>query len=301
MRAAVELAGSSAENRRGIGFMLAAMTVFAVQDGLSRHLAEAANPVFVVAIRYWALTVFLLAFAARRPGGIRATARTARPLLQIGRGVLLAFEVIVTVWVFTRLGLAAAHAIFAIYPLLVLALSVPILGERVGWRRAGAVVAGFLGVLVILRPGLGVVQPAALVALGAALLFAVYGVLTRLAARHDRAETSFFWTGIAGAAFMTAVVPFWWSGLQGSDWILMAILCVTGATGHFLLIKAYEAAEAGVLQPFSYVQLVLAFAIGAAVFGDAVDGWMIGGTAIIVAAGIYAFWRERRIAARQRA
>jgi drug/metabolite transporter (DMT)-like permease len=287
-----------ANPRRGIVYMLVAMIVFSVQDGLSRHLAEAANPVFVVAIRYWALTVFLLVLASRLPGGIRGTARTSRPLLQIGRGVLLAFEVIITVWVFTKLGLAASHAIFAIYPLLVLALSVPILGERVGWRRAGAVLAGFSGMLLILRPGLTAFQPAAAVALGAALLFALYGVLTRLAARHDSAHTSFFWTGIAGAVFMTAIVPFFWSSLHGTDWILMAILCVTGATGHFLLIKAYEASEAAILQPFSYVQLIFAIAIGTAVFGDVIDAWMLAGAAIIAAAGIYAFWRERQVAKR---
>lgn len=281
-------------NRRGILFMVAAVSVFAVQDGVSRHLAEAANPVFVVTIRYWALALFVILLAARRPGGIARTARSRRPWLQAARAVLLAVEVVVTVWTFTLLGLAEAHAIFAVYPLIVIALSVPFLGERVGWRRAAAVFMGFVGVLIILRPGLRVFEPGALVALLSALLFAVYGVLTRLAARYDTAETSFFWTGIVGALFLSGFAPFFWSTLSGPDWTLMAILCVTGAGGHFLLIKALEAAAAAVVQPFAYLQLVLASAIGVFVFADRLETATMLGAAVIVLAGIYAFLREAK-------
>ncbi|MEM9048697.1 MAG: DMT family transporter [Pseudomonadota bacterium] len=281
-------------NRRGIVFMIAAVSVFAVQDGISRHLADATNPIFVVTIRYWALAIFVLLLAARRPGGIRRVARTRRPWLQAARAVLLAVEVVVTVWTFTLLGLAEVHAIFAVYPLMVIALSVPFLGERVGWRRAMAVFIGFLGVLIILRPGLRVFDPAALIALTAAFLFAVYGVMTRLAARYDPAETSFFWTGIVGALFLSGFAPFFWSTLSGPNWVLMTVLCVTGASGHFLLIKALEAAAAAVVQPFAYLQLVLASAIGVLVFSDRLDTPTVFGAAIIVLAGIYAFLREAR-------
>jgi len=280
--------------RRGILFMLLTMAIFAVQDGLSTHLARQANPVFVVMIRYWAFMALVLALALRRPGGIAATARSARPALQIFRGVLLAFEVIITVWAFTMLGLAEAHAIFASCPLIVVALSGPLLGEAVGWRRWAAVGIGFAGILIILRPGTGVVSPGALVALFSAAVFALYGLLTRLAARQDSAATSFFWTGIAGGVFMTLIGPFFWSGLEGRDWILMAVLCVSGATGHFLLIKAYEASEASRLQPFAYFQLVFASAIGVFVFGERIDIWSVLGAAITVGAGLFVFWRESR-------
>ncbi|MEM9196593.1 MAG: DMT family transporter [Pseudomonadota bacterium] len=289
----------AARNRRGIVYMIAAMAVFAAQDGMSRHLAEASNPVFVVALRYWALALFVIILAGRRHGGIRAVARSRRPWLQVGRGVLLAVEVIVAVWAFTLLGLAEVHAIFAVYPLMVVALSVPVLGEHVGWRRAAAVVVGFIGVLIILRPGLRVLDPAAFVAFGAAFLFAIYGLLTRFVARDDSAATSFFWTGIAGAAFMTAIVPFFWSGFAGWDWALMAVLCVTGAGGHFLLIMALASAEAAVIQPFAYVQLVLASAVGVMVFDDPMALATVIGAAVITLAGMYAFWREARQGARQ--
>ena len=111
--------------------------------------------------------------------------------------------------------------------------------------------------LVILRPGVRVFSPEALVPLVAAFMFALYALLTRLVARKDSAETSFFWTGVAGAVAITLVAPFWWTPIRGTaDMLWMATLCVSGAIGHFLLIKVYEVAEAGVVQPFSYFQLV---------------------------------------------
>lgn len=280
--------------RRGIVFMLLTTIVFSVQDGLSKHLADTANPVFVVMVRYWAFMAFVILLSARRPGGIRAAARTARPGLQILRGVLLAAEIVVTVGAFTLLGLAEAHAIFACYPLLVVALSGPVLGEKVGWRRWSAVGIGFLGMLLILRPGAGLLEPGALVALLAAVMFAAYALLTRLAARTDTAATSFFWTGIAGGAFMTLIGPFFWAEFGPRDWLLMATLCVTGATGHWLLIKAYEAAEVSTVQPFAYFQLVGATLIGVSVFGETPEPLTLAGAAIVVGAGLYTFWREAR-------
>lgn len=280
--------------RRGIVFMLLTTIVFSAQDGLSKHLADKANPVFVVMVRYWAFMAFVLLLSARRPGGIRAAARTARPGLQILRGVLLAAEIVVTVGAFTLLGLAEAHAIFACYPLLVVALSGPVLGERVGWRRWSAVGIGFLGMLLILRPGAGLLEPGALVAILAAVMFAAYALLTRLAARTDTAATSFFWTGIAGGVFMTLVGPFFWAEFGPRDWLLMAMLCVTGATGHWLLIKAYEAAEVSTVQPFAYFQLVGATLIGVTVFGETPEPLTLAGAAVVVGAGLYTFWREAR-------
>ena len=137
--------------RAGILFMCGTAVVFAVQDAFSTALVQNHSPIFVVMIRYWAFAVFVVALAARRPGGVRAAARSKRPLLQIARGLLLALEICVMVKGFQLLGLVEAHAIFAIYPLLVAALSGPVLGEWVGWRRWGAIGAGFVGVLIILR------------------------------------------------------------------------------------------------------------------------------------------------------
>jgi drug/metabolite transporter (DMT)-like permease len=184
--------------------MIATTFVFAVQDGISRYLAGEYNVLMVVMIRYWFFAAFVIALAARSRGGIARAARTEQPWLQAGRGVLLALEICVMVLAFTLLGLVESHAVFTCYPLLIAALSGPILGERVGWRRWAAIGVGFVGVLVILQPGFRVFEVEALIPLTSAFMFALYGLLTRYAARKDRTETSFFWTGTMGAVVMTA-------------------------------------------------------------------------------------------------
>ena len=145
----------------GIMLMIATTMVFAVQDGLSRHLAENYNVLMVVMIRYWFFAAFVIALALRKAGGIRKAAATTQPAVQILRGVLLSAQICTMVLGFTILGLVESHAVFTCYPLLVAALSGPILGEKVGWRRWAAIGVGFIGVLVILQPGLRVVDPAA--------------------------------------------------------------------------------------------------------------------------------------------
>jgi drug/metabolite transporter (DMT)-like permease len=163
----------------------------------------------------------------------------------------------------------------------------------VGGRRWAAVGVGFAGILVILRPGAGVFDPAAAVPLIAAAMWAGYGLLTRRVARDDPAATSFLWTGVAAALAMTPFGLWFWEPMGGRDWALMAALCVLAMAGHGLLIKAYEVAEASALQPFAYLQLVFAAAIGMAVFGEVLEPWVAAGAAIVVAAGIFALWRER--------
>ncbi len=280
--------------RLGIPLMLATTFVFASQDGLSRYLAGEYNTVLIVMIRYWFFALFVVALSASRKGGIRRVAATSQPWLQITRGVLLVAEICVMVVAFVQLGLVASHAIFASYPLLIAALSGPILGEQVGWRRWVAIAIGFVGVMIILRPGFSVFAPAALIPLLSALMFAVYGLLTRYVARKDSAETSFFWTGIAGAVAITMIGPFFWEPIHGNDWWLMGTLCLTGAGGHYLLIKTYEVAEASTVQPFAYFQLVFAASIGLTVFGESIDFWIVMGAGLIIGSGLFTFWRERQ-------
>ena len=277
----------------GIALMIAATIVFALQDGISRHLAGTYNTYMVVMIRYWFFAAFVVALAARAPGGVRGAARTDQLLLQIFRGILLAGEICVAVYGFTILGLIESQAVFICYPLLVAALSGPVLGEKVGWRRWAAIGVGCVGVLIILQPGMGVFDPAALVPLTSAIMFALYALLTRHAARRDDSTTSFFWTGIGGAVFMTCVGVWYWEPMSGPNWGWMAALCVTGVTGHWLLIRCYEVAEASAVQPFAYFQLVFAAAIGLTIFGEALHLNVVIGAGIIVAAGLFTFWRER--------
>ena len=282
--------------RLGILLMIATTVVFATQDAISRHLASEYNVLMVVMIRYWFFAAFVITIAARKAGGVRAAAQTEQPVLQAFRGVLLALEICVMVAAFTILGLVESHAVFTCYPLLVAALSGPILGEKVGWRRWAAIGVGFVGVLIILQPGASVFDPAALIPLCAALMFALYGLLTRYAARKDSTATSFFWTGTTGAVLMTALGIWFWEPMSTPDWGWMATLCVTGALGHWLLIKCYETAEASAVQPFAYFQLVWASALGLLVFSEAIRTNVAMGAGLIVAAGLFTIWRERQAA-----
>jgi drug/metabolite transporter (DMT)-like permease len=281
------------DTRLGIFLMVSATMVFAMQDGVSRHLAGNYNVFMVVMIRYWFFAAFVIWIARRKAGGIRQAAATRQPWVQALRGALLAAEICITVVSFVLLGLVETHAVFIIYPLLVAALSGPVLGEKVGWRRWMAIAIGFVGILVILQPGRGVFSPVALVPLAGAFGFALYGLLTRYVARQDSTATSFFWTGTVGAVAMTMVGIWYWEPMSAGDWGWMAVLCVSGVLGHWLLIRCYEAAEASAVQPFAYLQLVFVSIIGIAVFGETLRTNVIVGAGIVVLAGLFTLWRNR--------
>jgi drug/metabolite transporter (DMT)-like permease len=193
------------------------------------------------------------------------------------------------------LPLANAHAILAITPLLVTALSVPLLRERVGIRRWSAIGIAFVGVLIILRPGLAAVHPYALVALMCALMFALYQVLTRMVSRDDDAAVTLFYTAAVGAIVLSAIGPFFWTWPDAKGWGLFVLVGLIGASGHFLLINALRLAPASSLQPFSYSILIWATVVGFLLFDNLPDLWTIVGAAIVTASGLYTFARERRI------
>ncbi|MEE9427293.1 MAG: DMT family transporter [Paracoccaceae bacterium] len=279
--------------RLGIALMVAATFVFALQDGMSRHLAVTYNVWMVVMIRYWFFAAFVITLARRQPGGISGVAATTQPLLQIFRGVLLALEICVAVIAFVFLGLIESHAVFACYPLIIAALSGPILGEKVGWRRWVAIGTGTIGILIILQPGVTVFSPAALIPLLSATMFALYGLLTRYAARKDNTATSFFWTGISGAVIMTGVGIWFWQPMTPPDWGWMAALSVSGVLGHWLLIRCYEIAEASAVQPFAYFQLVFVSILGVTIFNEVLRSNVVLGGAIVVTAGLFTLWRNR--------
>jgi drug/metabolite transporter (DMT)-like permease len=279
--------------RLGIWLMVATTVVFAVQDGISRHLGSNYSVTMVVMIRFWVFGLFAIALAARAPGGLRAALRPAFPWVQLARGVILVAEIAVMLLGFVKLGLIEAHAVFTCYPLLIAALSGPILGEKVGWRRWTAILVGFVGVLIILQPGFAVFSPWALVPLLAAAMFAVYGLLTRYVARGDSANISFFWTGVVGGVAMTPFGLATWTWMTPGDWGWMAVLCCTAAFSHWLLIRAFAVAEASAIQPFAYLQLVWASGIGLVVFHETLRVNVAIGAGIVVAAGIFTLWRQR--------
>ena len=283
------------QDRTGLGIVLMCATalIFAIQDGVSRMLGGAYSPALIVMLRYWVFAVFVILLVSRQPGGLRRAARSRRPFLQILRGVLLVAEVVIIVEAFVRLGLIETHAVFTAYPLLVAALSGPMLGEKVGWRRWAAIGVGFVGIIIILNPGGTVFSPMAVLPLIAALMFATYSLLTRLVARDDSSMTSFFWTGVSGAVAISFLGLREWQWLAPGDWIWMGLLCLTSISSHYLLIRAYEVAEASALQPFAYTQLVWVSIIGVLFFGETLRINVAIGAAIVVGAGLFTLWRQR--------
>ena len=281
--------------RFGILLMIITTIVFASQDGLSKYLATEYNVYMVVMIRYWFFATFVISMSSRRTGGIKRVAKTKSPILQIFRSLILVAEMCITILAFTLLGLAETHAIFASYPLIIAMLSGPILGEYVGWRRWLAISVGFIGILIILNPGNGIFSPYALVPLAGAILFALYGLLTRYVGQYDNSSTSFFWTGVVGSIAMTVVGLNFWDPVSKSDWSIMLLLSASGVVGHYLLIKCYEVAEASAVQPFAYLQLIWASMIGIIIFGEQITTNVLIGACIIVGAGLFTLWRERKV------
>lgn len=282
----------------GYVFALLAFAIFSVQDGVSKHLGMAYPPVLVAMIRYWAFGVFAVLLAMRARGGLRAAIATKRPVLQILRGVLLAVQIPIAISAFTMVGLAQSQAIFASGPLIVALLSVPILGEKVGWRRWTAIIVGLCGVLLILGPNSDGFNILVVLPLAVALIGALYGLTTRLVSRVDGPITSFFYIGTVGAVALTIAGPFFWTEISASDWKWMILLCFTGITAHFLLIKAYDNLTAVAVQPITYLQLVLVSFIAVTVFGETLKWNMVVGALIVVGAGFFTVWRENVLARR---
>lgn len=284
---------------QGLIFALTAVSIFAVQDGISKHLGQAYPPVFVAMIRYWFFAVFVLALATRNPGGVRETAKSNRLVLQIIRGALLVFQIVVSIYSFANVGLAQTHTIFAAGPLVVACISVPLLGETVGWRRWAAIGIGFLGILMIIDPTHATFNSNIFVPVACTVMFALYSVLTRMVSRTDTSHTSFFYTGIAGAVAITLIGPFYWTTITPDYWFWMLALCITGMSGHYLLIRAFDVLDAVVVQPIFYLQTVLVCIIGTFIFGEVMSWNMIAGGVIVIGAGLFTILREAQLGKRR--
>jgi drug/metabolite transporter (DMT)-like permease len=278
---------------KGIWLMVASVASFAVQDGFSRLVAEDYNTLMVVAVRYWVFAVFVLARALQMPGGLSAV-RTRKWPVHLLRAALLVAEILLMVQAYTMIGLIQSHAVFAVCPLLVVAMSGPILGERISAARWGAVALGLVGVLVIERPGFGVFTPAALMPLGSALMFGLFSVLTRATTRDEPTFPSFFWIGVMGAVLMTPFGLWAWEPVRGWDWVPLLTYAGVSVLSNWLLTKTYQVAEASAVQPFAYLQIVFVAGIGLFFFGEVLDPYVALGAAVVIGAGLYALVLARR-------
>ena len=282
--------------RFGIILMILATLSFALQDGLSRFLAGNYNVYMIVMIRYWFLFILVVFVASRSQKGLLKTASTNFLLLQILRGILLAFEIIVSVHAFVYIGLINTSAIFSSYPLIATLLSIPILKEVIGWKRFTAILFGFLGVLLILRPGSGIFSLYMFLPVCSAFAFAIYAILTRYVSKMDSPETSFFWTGLVGIIAMTGVGVWFWEQPNAIDWLWILLLCIFSTLGHFLLIKSYDLAAVSIVQPFSYFHLIFISFIGFLMFGEPLTLNIILGSIIVICAGIFTLKRQKSYA-----
>ena len=280
----------------GIWLMVLTVLTFAAQDGFSRLLAGNYNTLMVVMVRYWIFGAFVLTLALRRPEGLRAAVTSRHFGAHVLRAVLLVAEICVIVWGYTLIGLINSHAVFAICPLLVVALSGPLLGEKISPLRWAAVGMGCVGVLVILQPGAEVFSWPALLPLASAVMFALYSVLTRLTTRDEPSFPAFFWPPIIGVLLMTIVGLPHWQAVTGRDWVFLIIYGLMSVLSNFLLQRTYETVEANVVQPFAYLQIVFVAMIGLTFFDETLQTHVVAGVVIVVLAGIFALWQQRRAA-----
>ena len=278
--------------KNGILLITLATLFFATMDGVSRYLAETYNVFVINMIRSWVLAILVISISLRKKNGLKKVITTKQPYIQFIRGILLILAILIGVYSFTTLGLVQTHSILSSFPLIVVAFSGPILKEKIGIQRWMAVLFGFIGVLIILNPADFIISFDALLPVAGAFVLGFYTILTRKVSETDTSETSFFWVAMVGCAVMSIIGPFFWEPIFFKDWTVMALLCILSTAGHFLLIKAYENAEASVLQPFTYFQLFFASIIGIYIFNDKVTLSIFLGGSIVVASGIFAAWRN---------
>ncbi len=282
---------------RGILFVLLAILCFVSLDTVAKFMGGVLDPLQVVWGRYF-FSVLLLPLMVP-PRRLRVSLRTKRPWLQLLRSVLLVSTTAVFFTAITFMPLADAIAIGFIAPLIGTALSIPVLGEKVGLRRWSAIAIGFIGMLIVLRPGFEDRHWAYFLPLAAAVMMAGYNVATRLVVRSDSADTSLVWTNVFGAVvscIVVVAVPGIWQPPGALDWAMLVTIGGLASLGHICLILAFRYAPIGTLAPFTYAEIVLAVIAGWIAFGDWPDIWTFVGAAVIAGAGIYVFRREAQLA-----
>src|SRR5688572_21487539 len=285
------------EERRllGIGLVLFGYFCFCVIDSCAKWLMlHGLPPMEVVFVRYSGQFVLVLALFAPRQG--RALAQTRRPWIEVIRGLCLLGSTICNFIAITYIPLTITASIGFTMPLILCALSIPMLREQVGWRRWLAILVGFAGVLIIVRPGTGAFHPAVLLSLAAASCGALYMLLTRKLAGVDSVSTQQFYVGLVSTALM---LPFalggWVWPSDPATWFAFGLIGVAAFVGHQVITIAHRFAPASVLAPFSYVQIISMTASSWLVFNQPPEMWLFIGAPIVIASGLYIWLRERQL------
>ncbi len=300
MSAGTRNEGAAKGENVGLGIALAvlAMLLIAAMDATGKLLTQSYPISQVLAVRFVIFSIFALFLALK--GGSLEHFRTRQLGVQLLRSSVLIVEVSVFIWAFSLMPLADAHAIAAVAPLIATVLAGIFLAEKIGLRRWLCVAAGFVGALVIIRPGLGIMTWTAVLPLAGAFLWAGYQVLSRKVTLGDSAETTVLFTAGLGAVVFCLAAAFQWQTPTWEGWLLLALTGVLGSLGHYILIKALEMAPASTLQPYNYTLFLWAIGIGLIVFDALPDALTLLGAAIIVVAGIAASDAGRSIQVRLR-
>ena len=276
----------------GIALMCLALLCFLGLDATAKWVNRSVDPLVTVWARYVSAAglTFIFINPWTKPGAVA----TRRLPLQLARSFLLFLATICNFVALQYLQLVEALSIVFSTPLIVALLAGPILGERIGMQRLIAVCVGFIGVLVVARPGLGTMHPAALLSLTGAVAYAFYGITTRMLASTDSSATTIIYSSLAGIVLMTPLLPWVWTTPSSPlTWALLMMTGFFGAVGHWLLVLAYARAPAVILSPFIYSQIVWMLALGYIVFGDWPDPWTFAGAGIVIASGLYLLYREQ--------
>ena len=276
---------------RGIVFALIAFSIFSCADAGVKWLTERYS-VFQIIFVSNLFTLIPVALLIRHEGGLHKL-RPRHPWLVGLRSILLAIDMVLVFYAFVELPLADAYALIFAVPMVVTALSVPILGEKVGWRRWSAVVVGFIGVLIVLRPGIAELKARAY---RRDLLGPVLRAVADPGAAHGQGRVPpaglIFWMVVALLAVSAPVMPEVYVPMSWPDLGLMAVLGLLSGAGHLMLIRAFRLAPSAIVAPFHYSQMIWAVFFGLFLFGDIPDAWVISGSAVIIGSGLYILWRE---------
>ncbi|MCP4072876.1 MAG: DMT family transporter [Hyphomicrobiales bacterium] len=277
-----------------IMLILATGSLLSGMDAAAKFLAIEIPVLIVIWGRYFFHTVITFVFYAgqTRSFGFLVSRKPGLQLLRAGSLFAATSFMYVAI---TLMPLGDAASIQFLAPVLVTAFCGLVLGEHVGPRRWGAVIAGFIGVLLVARPGSGVLGWVALLPLATAAFLAAYMMLTRIIRTKDSPAATTFYSTAVGAVVLSALVAFQWQALSSFQWMLMVTMGAAGALGHFLFVKAFHAAEASMLAPFTYAQVVAAIVWGFLVFGDVPSVWTMAGASVVIASGIYVWYRENTL------
>ena len=281
---------------QAILLLLGAMAILPLMDAIAKHLSHEMSLWQITWARFTFHVLWLMpAFLARHR---LRDLMPARAGLQILRGLCLMASTFLFFGGVAYMPIADTLALSFVSPLTVTLLSPFLLGEKVGVRRLSAVGVGLLGALVIIRPGLGVFQPAALFGISTGLVYAFYVIITRRLAGTAPALVTLAYTALLGMIGTSLVVSFFWVPPSLEQWGLMVALGAIAALGHYLVILAYERGEASMLSPFSYAEMIGAVTVGYLIFGDFPDRWTWLGIAILIGSGVYISIREHRVSPR---